>query len=83
MLEYSILLFINEVGYIKGPLKLHRSLISIFHTFLLSQISCLESSISVRRYYPNAVAPKVTHKHRLVIFTHPSIHSFITSIAIC
>lgn len=28
MLEYSIFPFINEVGYIKDPLKSHRSLVS-------------------------------------------------------
>lgn len=44
MLEYSILSFINEVGYIKGPLKLHRSLISIFHIFLLSHFHVLRAA---------------------------------------
>lgn len=69
MLEYSILPFINEVEYIKDPLKSHRSLLS---TSLSSGsvIFTFESRISVRRCYPNTVAPTLTYAQSLVVFIH-------------
>lgn len=70
MLEYSNLPFINEVGYIKCPLQLHRSLVSISLSYD-SVIFTFESRISVRRCYPKYSS---THTH---IYTEIGcIHAF-------
>lgn len=76
MLEHSILPFINEVEYIRGPLKVHRSLVStslssdsVFFTF--------ESRISVRRCYLNTVAPTLTYAQSLVVLIHLFFHPLL------